>query len=82
MNWFVGLSGPLISNFFFGANCSSKAEVTPFVSILRSVQMRKQQQHLLRASGGVNFLKAGLESRESRWQQVEVGWGWMCMLDV
>lgn len=25
--------------------------VTPFVSILRSVQMRKQQQHLLRASG-------------------------------
>ncbi len=30
----------------------AQLQVTPFVSILRSVQMRKQQQLLLRASGG------------------------------
>ena len=36
------------------------AEVTPFVSILRSVQMRKQQQHLLRASGAAAGVACGM----------------------
>jgi len=46
-------------------------EVTPFVSILRSVQIRKQQQHLLRVSGSSGGVKPGLASWESRLKQLE-----------